>query len=131
MSDYIDIDVSDAEPLSTIDDNSERELTITKAVSKEEYDAILLTLSSAEDPLAADISHFLNLSHTDGTLKQKQACAFRLKTFLETFDIPTSGGFSIEDMIGKTGTVIIGVKESDDYGKQNTIKRCVNPVDKD
>ncbi len=129
MPEYYELDVSDAEALSVVDENKEVVVTIVKAIDMEEHEAILLTLSVDDEPMSADFTHFLNLSHKDGTLKQEKACKYHLKMFLETFGISTSEGFSLDDMIGQSGTVIIGVKESDNYGRQNTIKRCVTPKD--
>ena len=50
----------------------------------------------------------------------------RFKKFAAAFDIDYSRPFDWEeDLVGKTGWIIVGVRHSDDYGDQNTVSTYV------
>lgn len=58
--------------------------------------------------------------------KQFQKSLRQFRTFAESFGIDYSRPFMWEDdLVGKEGWIIVGVKKSDEYGDQNTVKKYV------
>ena len=49
----------------------------------------------------------------------------RLKHFFEAFGIDTDEGIELDDLKGLTGSALLGVEDSDEYGERNVIKRFV------
>lgn len=63
-------------------------------------------------------------------LDPKQAVrSFRkFKIFAEAFGIDYSKPFSwVDDLIGKEGWVVLGIRKSDEYGDQNTVSKYLAP----
>ena len=72
-------------------------------------------------------SFFWDLADRDKlTPKQVQQGIFQFGQFAECFGIDFSRPFSWEDDLpGKEGWVILGVKKSEEYGDQNVVKKYV------
>lgn len=81
-----------------------------------------------EEPLAADFSDFfweLDREHLNS--KDYAKALYKFKSFATAFEIDFSRPFSWEDdLIGKEGWAILGMKKSDEYGDQNTVKKYVS-----
>ena len=59
--------------------------------------------------------------------KQFERGKFKFRTFALAFGIDFSKPFDWEeDLIGKEGWVVLGVRKSDDYGEQNTISKYLS-----
>ena len=59
-------------------------------------------------------------------VKQAARNMSRFKNFAAAFGIDYSRPFSWEDdLIGKEGWVIVGVRKTDEYGEQNTVSKYV------
>ena len=80
-----------------------------------------------KEPLVKEFNAFFwdlaDLNKLDG--EKQQAGALRgFKNFATAFGIDYSKPFSwMDDLIGKEGWVILGVKKSDEFGDQNTVKK--------
>ena len=78
------------------------------------------------EPLAMEFNDFFwDLTDCDKLDEKQSARALRkFKLFASAFDIDYSKPFSwTDDLIGKEGWVILGVKKSEEYGDQNTIQK--------
>lgn len=81
----------------------------------------------ADDPLVMEFnSFFWELDREKLSAKQFGRGLFEFQQFAKCFDIDYSRPFSWEDdLIGKEGWVILGLKKSNEYGEQNTVKKYV------
>jgi len=52
---------------------------------------------------------------------------WKLKTFLDAFDMDTSSLEQPTDMVGSEGWAILGHEESDEWGEQNFVKKFIIP----
>lgn len=68
---------------------------------------------------------FWDLADRDKLEEKSAIAALRnFKNFAQAFDIDYSKPFSWEDdLIGKEGWLIVGVRDTDDYGPQNTVSK--------
>ena len=59
--------------------------------------------------------------------KQAQKSVYKFKKFAASFGIDYSRPFSwTDDLVGKEGWVILGVKKDDEYGEKNTIQKYIS-----
>lgn len=81
-----------------------------------------------DEPLAMEFSDFFwDLADRD-KLEPKQAARSmtQFKNFAAAFGIDYSQPFSwMDDLAGKEGWVILGIKKSDEYGDQNNVSKYV------
>jgi len=81
------------------------------------------------DPMVMEFSDFfweLDMDKLDA--KSYQRSLYSFQQFAAAFDIDYSRPFSWEDDLpGKEGWMIVGVKKSDEYGDQNTAKKYIAP----
>lgn len=78
------------------------------------------------DPMVNEFNDFLwDLADRDKLdEKQRMRNTNRFKHFAAAFELDYSKPFSWEDdLVGLEGWVIVGTKNSDDYGLQNTVKK--------
>jgi hypothetical protein len=85
-----------------------------------------------DEPLAKECSDFMYLLTEDNkdemSPKQWAKNLWKVKTCLKAMDIDYASGFDMEeDLVGQTGWAIVGVRNSEDYGEQNTIRKYVMP----
>jgi len=80
-----------------------------------------------EDPMVTEFNDFFwELDRSKLTPKQFQRELFKFKQFAGAFNIDYSRPFSWEDDLpGKEGWVIVGVKKSEEYGDQNSVKKYI------
>jgi hypothetical protein len=83
------------------------------------------------DPMVKDFNTFFwdlvdaKLKNIDP--KQQQRNLYSFKEFAEAFKVDLSKPFSWEDnLIGRTGFAILGIKKDPQYGDKNTIKKFVH-----
>jgi len=80
------------------------------------------------EPLAIPFNDFMwDMVDRDKIEPKQRAMAMtQFKNFTAAFGVDLSRPFSWEDDLpGKEGWVILGIKTSDDYGDQNTVKKYV------
>lgn len=80
------------------------------------------------EPMVKEFSGFLWDLKDRNKLDPKTAgrCAADFKNFAQAFGLNYSKPFSWEDdLVGLSGWIILGVKKSDEYGDQNTVKKYV------
>ena len=80
-----------------------------------------------DDPLVIEFNAFFwELDKEKLTDKQHNRGLYEFKVFAKAFDIDYSKPFSWEDdLVGKTGWMIVGVKMDSEYGDKNTVKKYV------
>ena len=79
------------------------------------------------DPMVSEFNDFMwELNKEKLTPKQFARELYKFKQFATAFGIDYSRPFSWEDDLpGKEGWVIVGIKKSEDYGDQNVVKKYV------
>lgn len=86
-----------------------------------------ITLDVPEDPMVKEFKTFfweLDREHLDE--KQYARNLYTFKLFVQCFGIDLSRPFNWEeDLVGKEGWVILGVKKDDGFGEQNTISKFI------
>jgi hypothetical protein len=79
------------------------------------------------DPMVSEFNDFMwELNKDRLTPKQFARELYKFKQFATAFGVDYSRPFSWEDDLpGKEGWVILGIKKSEEYGDQNTVKKYV------
>ena len=79
------------------------------------------------DPMVSEFNDFMwELNKDKLTPKQFARELYKFKQFATAFGIDYSRPFSWEDDLpGKEGWVILGIKKSEEYGDQNNVKKYV------
>ncbi len=80
------------------------------------------------NPMVMEFNDFIWDPLESSKIEPKQAARnlHRFKTFTQAFGIDLSRPFSWEDDLqGKEGWLIVGVRKSDDYGDQNTVSKYI------
>lgn len=100
-----------------------------------DYDGIAyfsVTFDTPDEPLAKEFSDFFwDLVDRDklAAVSEKTALgAMRhFRSFAEAFGLDFSRPFDLEeDLPGKEGWLIVGIKKSDEYGEQNTVQKYLS-----
>jgi len=128
MSFILDVETENAPEFKSLPDGTECEVRILKAEiknSKAGDPMLALRLDIPEEPYAKDINHFIMLPSTHDDEKQKAQKQNRLKEFKAAFSLPPVGAISTDDMESSKAWAILGEEESQEFGKQNRIKRFI------
>jgi len=107
----------------------------TGVVDKEDsayYGISYFTVSfdAPDEPLAKEFNDFFWDLVDRAKLSEKDALRSmrKFRTFAEAFGLDYSRPFDLEDDLpGKVGWLIVGVKTSDEYGPQNTVQKYLAP----
>ncbi len=100
-----------------------RLLDCKKDVDKNDDPYILPRFEIAGKPDAKDFTKYLPLPNSGMDAKKLNRTKFDLMILYDCFGIPTKGPANIDDYKGKEGWAILGYKEDEEYGPQNTIKQ--------
>ena len=133
MSDYSDLEkeiVNAPEPknLSAGAEVKARIVSVRTGISdKNDCTWHSIVFDVPADPMVTEFNDFMwELDRNKLTPKQFQRQLYSFKQFVSAFGIDLSRPFSWEDDLpGKEGWVIVGVKKSDEYGEQNTVKKYI------
>jgi len=109
----------------------------TGVVEKDDSDYIGISYFSVsydapDEPLAKEFSDFFwDLCDIEmlKSISEKTAVAAmrKFRNFADAFGLDYSRPFDLEDDLpGKTGWLIVGVKKSDEYGEQNTVSKYIS-----
>lgn len=79
------------------------------------------------DPMVIEFKDFFwELDRTKLDQKSYARALYKFKNFATAFNIDLSRPFDwADDLVGKEGWLIVGVKKDDEYGDQNTVKKYV------
>lgn len=126
----IDLNLSDVPDQEPVEDKSEHRLSVKsfEVVDKKDGSGkqIAVRFSIDDAPKAPDITHYVGLA-VKGQDDEKTYISKmnRVKQLYEVLGLPLTGGFDSEDAKGKSCWAIIGLEETDEYGKQNRIRKFV------
>lgn len=87
-----------------------------------------VTYDAPDEPLAKEFNDFFwGLENKANMTEKDYLRALRkFRNFAEDFGLDYSRPFDLEDELpGKTGWLIVGVKQSDEYGPQNTVSKYI------
>ena len=110
----------------------------TGIVEKDESDYVGISYFSVsydapDEPLAKEFNDFFwdlcDVEKLKGISEKTAIGAMRkFRTFAEAFGLDYGRPFDLEDDLpGKTGWLIVGVKHSDEYGDQNSVQKYLAP----
>jgi len=133
ISDYSDLEkeIADAQEPTVLPKGTEvkcRIITVREGISeKNDCQWYSPVFDVPDEPLAAEFNDFMwDLDANKLTPKDYARALAKFKQFAAAFGIDYSRPFSwTDDLIGKEGWAILGVKKSDEYGDQNTVKKFV------
>lgn len=127
----LDYNLDDVVEPRTAPADSEQELRIVDVRvdnDKNGHPYMMPRFELVDDPYAKEFSDFLRLPHEEQTAKEANRTKYRLKNFYEAFGVDYSRGVTPEDLKGKTGWAILGLRESSLDGEdENHIRRYVIP----
>jgi len=126
----LDVDVDDAQEPQVMPADEEYKLRTTRGTidtDKNDEPYMIIFFELADEPLAKDFSHFFRLPHEGLSEKDLNRAKWSLKQFKEAFQVPSLSGINEEDLGGFEGWAILGVREDDQYGEQNFIRKFIAP----
>ena len=87
------------------------------------------TFEVMDAPLIKEFNQFMWVPDKDKlTPKQYKRSLWEMQCFIKAFDVDISSPIDYnDDLPGLTGWAILGVRDSNEYGEQNTIKKYVTP----
>jgi hypothetical protein len=127
MSFILDIGTEDVPEITSVP-QGEYELKILSAETKDSKKGdpmIALYMEVLGEATADNLNHYIMLPTDGDDEKTRVRKLNRLKEFKSCFHLPSSGPIASEDMVGATGWAILGEEESQEFGKQNRVKRFI------
>jgi hypothetical protein len=104
--------------------------------AESDYDGISyfsVSFDAPDEPLAKEFSDFFwDLCDREKIKKVSEKAELtamrKFRNFADAFGLDYSRPFDLEDDLpGKTGWLIVGIKKSDEYGDQNTVQKYLAP----
>jgi len=126
----LDIKVDDAQEPKVVEADEEYKLKVTRVTvdtDKNDEPYMMVFFEVTDDSLAKDFSHFFRLPHEDMSEKELNRAKWNLKQFGEAFGISSFQELDEDDIVGCTGWAILGVRDSDEFGEQNFIRKFIAP----
>ena len=130
-SSFVDLSsmgIDDVPEVYIMPSGSEVEARVVSAMKKRDKNGTLFIMPFFDVPAEPDVAEFFKYIPlpTEGESEKENNNRKRtLKLFGECFSIDWSQGFEIEEIIGRTGWVLLGVSSSEEYGEQNTVKKFI------
>ena len=126
---FLDVDTSGAKEPAAVS-AGEYQVQIVEGimgVDKNDHNYFLPRFEILNEPYSKEFTKFFGLPHEEKSEKQKNSDKFALDSFKTCFGIKKQK-FSMDDIAGLTGWVILGLgKEDPEYGVQNYIKKFILP----
>lgn len=123
---FMAVDLDSARELSVLNDNTEVRLDISEAMPCAEKYYVKLTCVIVDEEFVDEICYFLNFPRPDDSKVRVEKTKRKLRSFYAACGLEETPKDPAE-LVGCTFNAILGVTESDEWGKQNKIKRLVNP----
>lgn len=121
--------LDDVVETTVIPDGTEIEariISVKVGVRKNGVEYYNIRFDFPSEPYARDMTDFLDLPTSSLSPKVLNAVRNKMSTFFDAFGIDRTTPFDpAEDFPGLTGFVIVGVKTSEEYGDQNTVRKYV------
>jgi hypothetical protein len=103
-----------------------RIVEVTKGTDKNGEQYFQPRLEIVGEPYSKDFTHFLHVPSRKMSDKKINQVRNAMKTFCECFDIDISRPFDpSDDWPGHEGWAILGVRDSEQYGEQNFIRKLI------
>ena len=104
-------------------------VSVRSDVDKNDNEYFMPVFEVIGEPMAKEFSDFFHVPDREGlTEKQYGRALNKIKNFTKAFGIDISRPIDYEDDLpGHKGWAILGVRQDDEYGEQNTIRRYVLP----
>lgn len=128
----LDLDIDDAVEPTTVDADEEYRLRITSAhVTKSEKGTYLIPRMEVKGfPTAKEFTHVLTVPDPDvHSEKDLNRHKWNMSEFFKAFGFNYRGGEfdPSDDLPGLEGDAILGVRDDEQYGEQNFIKKLTVP----
>lgn len=123
MYDFMNVNLDEAKEYTVFPDGDEVEVEVADAEVNEEKKYVLLKLKPKTDAFTRSIRHFLFFPKPDDDPEKVNNKLLMLRDFCKAFGIESFR--DPNDLLGHTGWVIVGIEESAEYGRQNTVKRLL------
>uniref|UniRef100_A0A6M3JZL9 Uncharacterized protein n=1 Tax=viral metagenome TaxID=1070528 RepID=A0A6M3JZL9_9ZZZZ len=125
---FLDVDTSDAvEPKAVpAGELQVRILSGVIAINKNGNPYFQPRFDIPSEPTSKDFTDYLGLPFPEMDEKQLNQAKFKLDSFKRCFGIKKKK-FTMDEIIGLTGWAILGLKEDQEYGEQNTIRKYILP----
>lgn len=135
LVDYSDIqgDIQDAPEPKVLDAGTEVKVRIigarTGVSDKNDCSWFMPTYDVPDEPMVKEFNDFFwDLDREKLTDKEYQRALYKFKIFAAALGIDYSRPLDWEDDLpGHEGWLIVGIKKSEEYGEQNTVRKYVAP----
>jgi len=125
---FMDVNLDEAVELETLPDGTEAQLEIRAVDPNDEKNYCRLTCGVLNHGMVKTISHFLFFPKDDDTNEKKNNKLLGLRTFFNAIGVSVSEFVANPDcLVGMTYWAILREEDSDEYGKQNSVKRVATP----
>jgi hypothetical protein len=105
-----------------------RIVEVAKGTDKNGEQYIQPRLEIVNEPYSKDFTHFLHIPSRKMTEKKLNQVRNAMKQFCEAFELDISRPFDpADDWPGHEGWAILGVRDNEQYGEQNFIKKLIVP----
>lgn len=124
---FIDIDVGDAVELQAVEEGNYN--ILCNDAERREGDNgpyIMLRCEIPDIMESKGITHVMMLPQQSDDPKQQNRRKLQIKRACEAFGVDYEGGFNLSDFNQQEAEAYLTVEESEEYGRQNNIRRFVN-----
>lgn len=126
---FLDLNLNDVPSLDAVE-AGEYEVRIVEVEIKTSKNTggemILCRLDIPSEPASKDLTHVMMLPTAADDEKKKVRRLQAIKEFCDAFGIDYSKGLSLHNPEGLTAWAILGIEETDEYGRQNRVKRFIH-----
>lgn len=128
MGSILDINFNDVPEISAVPEG-EYQVSVLDAEMKEKDDGetryLVLRFEVVGKPDALDIVHSQFIARKGDTEKRRIQRLNTLRKMLKCLGVATDGPIQLENLLSKTGWVVLSEEENPEYGRQNRIKQFV------
>ncbi len=126
---FLDVDTSDAvEPKAEpAGEHKIRVIGADNGIDKNQHPYFLPRFEIPEKPTSKDFTKFHTLPYDGMSEKDLERAKWNLDQFKKCFGLPSEGRLNVSEMIGLEGWAILGMKEDQEYGEQNYVRKYIAP----
>jgi len=125
--DFMQVDYQNVPDLNTFDEGAKETVRITGFQVDEPGFWIRVTLECPSDEMSKDISHFISIPHPDDPPKKRNFKLHMIEDFTTAFGLSNDEWLDPETWSGRQAEAILGTKNDEKFGNQNTIKQLFAP----
>lgn len=129
MESFLDVDTSGAQEPVAVESGEHQLRVISGVVAKDKnnHPYFQPRFDVPAEPRAKDFTDFIRLPHSEMDEKALNRAKWRLESFKKCFGIEGSRIDLEQDLPGKMGWAILGVREDPEFGEQNTVRKYILP----